>query len=256
MNIDFNKINSITKYPSILTYHELGERGKLKNVLNESSKFNQQDEVNIYEKIDGENSRIVFMGDGESIDYVIGSREDLLFARGDRIGNPSGNIAQYFIPLAERLAEEMDVFSGLLVVYLESYGGKTKKNKQYTSDGTQYGRMFDVFSLEDSHLHNLLAMSPNHISSWRKDGNQPYFSCKERDAFAKAYDIPASPLLASFKGGDMTSDVSRTYEWLEQFKKTQVGINQNGMSEGVIARTPDRDKITKIRMEDYMRTLK
>ncbi len=28
--MDIQKINSITKYPSILTYHEIGERGRLK----------------------------------------------------------------------------------------------------------------------------------------------------------------------------------------------------------------------------------
>jgi hypothetical protein len=31
--IDLGKLNSMTKYPSILTYHELGDKGVLKDAL-------------------------------------------------------------------------------------------------------------------------------------------------------------------------------------------------------------------------------
>ena len=74
---DLQKLNSMTKYPSILTYHKLGERGRL------------LDEVQIplagltiyaTEKIDGTNSRIIICPDGT---FIVGSREDLLWAQGD-----------------------------------------------------------------------------------------------------------------------------------------------------------------------------
>lgn len=71
--MDLKKINSLTKYPSILTYHKLGEKG-------------------------------------------------------DRIGNPYGNIAEFLKPLADKIID--DIFSrsdwALTVIYQESYGGKTR----------------------------------------------------------------------------------------------------------------------------------
>lgn len=33
--MDLKKMNSLTKYPSILTYHQLGERGRLTEELSE-----------------------------------------------------------------------------------------------------------------------------------------------------------------------------------------------------------------------------
>lgn len=71
----------MTKYPSILTYHKLGEKGKL---LDEVQVPFDQPAI-LAEKIDGVNSRIIIFPDGL---YIIGSREELLYAKGDLIGNP------------------------------------------------------------------------------------------------------------------------------------------------------------------------
>lgn len=255
-NYDFNKINSLTKYPSILTYHQLGQKGKLQEERIETSIFNDNEIVNLYEKIDGENSRIIFICEGDEIDYLIGSREDLLFAKGDRIGNPSGNIAKYFEPVADRLAEELKGTHGLVVTYFESYGGKTPKSKQYSTDKTQYGRMFDGFALDILELEKMMELSVSQIAAWRDNGGQPYFDCETRKEFAEKHDIPTSPLLMTLKGSEMPVEVQETYNWLQQFKDTKVGINSTGLSEGVIARSVNRKKITKIRMEDYQRTLR
>jgi hypothetical protein len=253
---DFKKINSITKYPSILTYHQLGQKGRLEKDLIESSTFAAHETVNIYEKIDGENSRIIFLCEGNDVDYLIGSREDLLFAKGDRIGNPSGNIANYFIPIANKMSEEFKGLHGLIVTYFESYGGKTPKSKQYSIDKTQNGRLFDAFALDTLQLEELLNFSLDKIASWRDHGGQPYFDCQTRQEFSNKHNLQTSPLLMTLKGSEMPTSLEDTNEWLQQFKETKVGINAIGQSEGVVVRTPNRKKITKIRMEDYARTLK
>lgn len=127
--MDLKKINSLTKYPSILTYHQLGERGRLNDVLTESRGFAELDDVFVYEKVDGENSRIILLkNDNNEVDYLIGSREELLYAKGDRIGNPYGNIAEFLKPLAEKVIADI-LLEGdwaLTVIYQESYGGKQK----------------------------------------------------------------------------------------------------------------------------------
>ena len=78
---DLNKLNSMTKYPSIPTYHTLGDKGTL---LEQTVSF--EGKVVLTEKVDGTNSRIILLPD---VNFVLGSREELLFAKGDLIGNPA-----------------------------------------------------------------------------------------------------------------------------------------------------------------------
>lgn len=254
---DFAKLNSLTKYPSILTYHQLGEKGRLTEDRVESSVFADTETINCYEKIDGENSRIVFICNGTNIDYLIGSREDLLFARDDRMKNPTGNIAAYFEPIAERIAENLQGLHGLVVAYFESYGAKhTPKRQQYTSDNTQFARLFDVFALKPDELDDLLDLSVSELAAWRDNGRQPYFSCNRRENFAKIHDLPTAPLLFTLTGAELPVTVQDTHDWLQQFKDTQVGINASGLSEGIVARNANRTTITKIRMTNYEKTMK
>src|SRR6478752_4862424 len=86
-NIDLGKLNSMTKYPSILTYHTLGEKG----LLQERVQIPFEGRVIGTEKVDGTNARLIFCPD-ESV--IVGSREDLLWERRDLIGNPSMGIVE------------------------------------------------------------------------------------------------------------------------------------------------------------------
>ena len=254
--MDLKKINSLTKYPSILTYHQLGERGRLNDVLTESGGFSGSEEVFVYEKVDGENSRIIFFKNNNEVDYLIGSREELLYAKGDRIGNPYGNIAGFLKPLAEKLAG--DIFNGneseLTVIYQESYGGKTKASKNYTATKAQGYRVFDVFSLEKEELANLLELSQENIAEWRDHGNQPFYAEEEKNRFVQRMDLESAPLLAAIQGSEFPASLENTYSYLQQFGNTQAGIDAAGKAEGIIAPTSDRTQIRKIRFEDYERT--
>jgi hypothetical protein len=132
--MDLNKINSMTKYPSILTYHKLGERGRLLDEVNISF----DNPVILTEKIDGVNGRIIVFPDGL---YIIGSREELLYAKGDLIGNLQLGIVDILKPIAEKLVP----ISIVIIYYLEVYGGKTTKNgKQYTGNQAMGARLFDI----------------------------------------------------------------------------------------------------------------
>ncbi|MFI7515873.1 hypothetical protein ACIBVK_20520 [Micromonospora echinofusca] len=57
--------------------------------------------VTLTEKVDGTNARIVGLPGGA---YLIGSREELLYARGDLIGNPALGIVDALRDVAERLS--------------------------------------------------------------------------------------------------------------------------------------------------------
>ncbi|WP_372011373.1 RNA ligase family protein [Paenibacillus chitinolyticus] len=258
--MDLKKINSITKYPSILTYHKLGERGKLtEEVVEERGHLTDSDKIYVYEKVDGENSRIIFFRNQfDEIDYLIGSREELLYAKGDRIGNPYGNIADFLKPMAERFVED-NFLSGdwaLTVVYQESYGGKTKATKNYTESKTQSYKVFDVFSLTVNELENLLSLSSEKIAEWREHGNQPFYNEEERGKFVQANGLEWAPLLDEVYGSELPVTLEETYRYLRNFEQTKVGIDAIGKSEGIIARSADRKQIRKIRFEDYERTFR
>ncbi|MVP02344.1 RNA ligase family protein [Paenibacillus lutrae] len=257
--MDLKKLNSLTKYPSILTYHQLGERGRLNDDLSESRGFKDSDDVFVYEKVDGENSRIILFKQADGgMDYLIGSREELLFAKGDRIGNPYGNIADFLKPLAESISETIFDHNdwALTVLYQESYGGKTKAAKNYTSAKIQGYRVFDVFSLRQEELDSLLSLSQEKIAQWREHGNQPFYNEEDKERFVQRFDLQAAPLLTRDKGSDFPQSLEETFAYLKRFEQTQVGIDSTGKSEGIIVRTPDRQQIRKIRFEDYERTLR
>ncbi|MDQ0059983.1 RNA ligase family protein [Paenibacillus harenae] len=258
--MDLRKMNSLTKYPSILTYHKLGERGKLTEEITEERGFlNECDRVYVYEKVDGENSRIIFFKNqfGE-MDYLIGSREELLYAKGDRIGNPYGNIAEFLKPIAEKFIQNnvpKDDWA-LTVMYQESYGGKTKAAKNYTDNKTQAYRVFDIFSLTKTELDELLHLPNEKIAEWREHGNQPFYNEKEKVGFVKSNELEYAPLLAELNGLEFPKSLEATFTYLKNFEQTNVGIDSAGRSEGIIVRSADRKQIRKIRFEDYERTFR
>lgn len=257
-NYDLGKLNSLTKYPSILTYHKLAENKKhgLQNEVIPSSRFKENDDVYLYEKIDGENTRIILISNGENVDYFIGSRNELLHAKGDRIAIPTGNIANHFTPIAEKLAEQLVSNEGVHVIYFESYGGTTPKAKNYTDNKLQSGRVFDAFYLTLEEFENLLSKDKDKIASWRDNGGQPYLTCDERESLVSRLDLVAAPLLAVVKEEELPSDLFDMTQWMETYKITKSGIDQEGASEGVIARTNNRSIISKLRFEDYQKTIR
>ena len=246
----WNALNSISKYPSILTYHALAGKGALAEQLSEGLRFEQP--VVVTEKIDGTNSRIVFFNN----DYLIGSREELLYAKGDRIGNLAMNIAETLKPLAEKVAPLLpkDEF---YVLYGETYGGVvTAASKQYTSDKTYAFRFFDLIKMPLSAVEDVLGQGASQISSWRDQGGQEFVDNEALNAFAKLHAIPTVPYLLQMDGSELPTTLKETFEWLGQFKNTQAGINHTGTAEGVIVRDNARKLIRKIRFEDYERTKK
>ena len=59
-------------------------------------------------------------------------------------------------------------------------------------------------------------------------------------------------------GNDFPIDLQGVYDWLQEYKNTNVILDENyegpGLSEGVVIRTSDRKNIKKVRFEDYNKT--
>ncbi|BAY61409.1 hypothetical protein NIES22_14740 [Calothrix brevissima NIES-22] len=242
---ELNKLNSMTKYPSIPTYHALGDKGTL---LEQTVTFNVDDgEVILTEKVDGTNSRIILLPDGN---FVLGSREELLFAKGDLIGNPALGIVDALKNIADSLVRS---HSGIMVTYLELYGGKiTSASKQYTSQQNVGWRLFDVAVITD--IETLFARPIQQIAVWRDNGGQVFLDEKQLTQASIDYGFALTPRIATVTSLPVT--ISETHEFLKaMLPQTNVALDAGagGRAEGIVARTTTRSAIAKLRFEDYER---
>lgn len=250
---NLDKLNSATKYPSISTYHALGDRG----CLTEEVQVSFDGEKLLYtEKIDGTNARIILIGGG---DFFIGSREELLYFSGDLLYNPSQGIVKTIqktaIEFAEKLAEE----DGVRVIYGEVYGHKIGKGaKNYTSEQNLGFRVFDTVKFgSEEDLSQLLEKPIEQIALWREQGNQCFGNEETLNELATIDGVCLTPRL--FAEYPPPQTVEETLEWLTRIlpDKTNAALDgEGGKPEGIVLRTQTRSKIAKIRFEDYERTMR
>lgn len=248
------KVNSMTKYPSILTYHQLGERGRLDDHV--QVPFDASDELIVTEKVDGTNTRFIFLPEN---DYLIGSREDLIHARGDRIWIPTGGIVDTIRDTS--LYTAVEDTEDIIVLYGEVYGGKASSgSKNYTGKGNAGFRLFDVVRIEAGELfQEMLTWDRAKIASWREAGGQQFLKETSIVSYANRFDLDTTPRLAEIKGSELPIKHEDVLEWLKKVTpKTQCRLDDGAKakSEGVVVRTKDRRRIAKIRYEDYERTLR
>ena len=245
-SLDLRRLNSATKYPSILTYHGLGEKGSLLDVRN--VEFDGLTPL-VTEKVDGTNSRVILIPDG---DWLIGSREELLHASGDLIHNPAMGIVDALSETAGRLARDIGAEPDVITtVYLETYGGKTTAAaKQYTGCRAVGFRLFDVSRTPVGRLDNEVEQ----LSAWRESGGQRFLNEAELTRFAERAGVELTPRIELQE--DLPSGIDETHEWLKgHLSVTHVALDDKaeGRPEGVVVRTSDRSHIAKIRFDDYAR---
>lgn len=260
--IDLGRLNTATKYPSIATYHTLGERGRL---TEEVTGFAETSDATVHlrEKLDGANARIVVSGD----QWIIGSREELLAANGDLISNPSQGIVEELRPVAERMVARNQ--HRLAVYYFEVYGGKVGRNaKQYTANGEVGHRLFDILLPEGPRFQVMLRMTPREeIALWR-DTDSVHFPARFADQellamLAESDELPLVPDLGTIPANELPRTVEGTRQWMtHMLPVTRAHLDRrHGTPEGLIIRTDNpetraRHLIRKLRFEDYDRTLK
>lgn len=246
--LHLDRLNSLTKYPSIPTYHALGDRGAL---LEQNIDFSGEPLL-FTEKVDGTNSRVIVLPGGE---YVIGSREQLLHAGGDVIFNPAQGIVEVLRETSRLIADGIAVPEGTAIVYyFETFGGKiTAASKQYTGTREVSYRLFDIATVPLSRL----ADDIDRIAAWRDEDGQQFFSEGELLIAAADHGLSVTPRI--MPAGPLPEGIDETREWLEvTVPKTLVplDVQAGGKAEGLVVRTEDRSRIAKIRFEDYRRHFK
>jgi len=262
LSAHYDQLNSATKYPSIPTYHVIGERGRLTEERNVS--FGELPDLEYTEKIDGANTRIIFY----NRDWVIGSREEFLYARNDRIRNPAQQIVETILdsPTGFKQWNCLFGFFGgypdetrdeIVVVYGESHGGKIQKA------GKGYGDLqFRIFDAQTIPIWRITKPSTAEIASWRDNEFHNWMSKNDilklvngglgnsRDIYEGNIERFFVPVLDASPVPETT--VRDTYEWLQQFRNSQIS---DCRAEGVVIRSKDHKLAAKVRFEDYTRTL-
>lgn len=247
---DLQRLNSLTKYPSIPTYHALDPKDGC--LLPDAVRFDG--DVVATEKIDGTNARLICLPDGS---YLLGSREELLYARGDLIGNPALGIVEALRPLADTLPRPYSA-SAITVFFAEVYGGKvTGASKQYTGTQKVGYRLFDVAVVDD--YAERLAQDTRDISAWRDAGGQRFLDETALAQVAAATGFALTPRVATLAAGALPTDIAAMHEFLKTtLPATLSTLDDAAMNkpEGLVLRTIDRRVIAKARVEDYERTFK
>lgn len=249
---DLRAIDSMTQYPSIPTYHSL-----------DPSNGGLLDEVTVFEgtvigteKVDGTNARIILFPDGM---YLIGSRTELLHAKGDLIANPALGIVDAVRPIAEAACvHPSEMFVSVLFgeVYGHKIGGAAKR---YASAGEVGFRLFDIMQVPVPRFVEMAAWPVERAARWRDNGGQLFVAEPGLHATARGLSLELTPRLFQVDGCDLPADLEKTRAFLaEHAPATRVALGDTapGQAEGIVLRTPDRSVIAKARFQDYDRTLK
>lgn len=260
--IGLDKLNSLTKYPSIPTYHQMDDRGVLLDALR--TPFPPNTVLRGTEKVDGTNSRIIFTPDQR---VIVASREELLWAKGDLIVNPTTGIVENLRSIATDLHNSgaigrMSLVFGsgdnIIVLYGEHYGKGVGDNpKQYTTRGRNGYRLFDVVVVE--HYEEILGCRREQIATWRDSGGQIFLSDGSLLEAAAMCDLDLVPSLFAVPSDDFPVSLDDTIGFMSRYTNTRAGLDPEQadqpapLSEGIVVRNDDRSVIAKLRYQDYAR---
>jgi hypothetical protein len=236
-----DKINTLTKYPSILTFHKLGENEILTDSLTTDL---SNEKLSGSEKIDGTNVRIISYGN----EYLIGSRLLILQHSEDLYFDPTQGIVEGI----HKLVPNIPQFDKFTVIYGEFFGGKTTSNARHYGKEKNGFRVFDVAVYDDL---SILEKPLNQISKWRETDTGEGIIYGQRFLSRKT----AQSYLPDFSFVPLVDFVftNHTHEYILQrlnecIPTTNVALTESATkkAEGIILRNESRTKIVKIRFKD------
>lgn len=251
-------INSMTKYPSIPTLHVIdGNNGVLTEALTPAfAGLAPETMVYATEKINGTNCRIIVFPNG---DWIIGSREDLLNSKGDRIPNKTLGI----VSAVSQIAHDLGMDSLRLrrrrhpgVYYGEVFGAGIEGGKAYSRKQVSF-RLFDYLELDN--FDDMLSWPIEKVASWRDHGGQLFANQRVLTEESAETGLELVPQVLHFTWSGFNTNRRDVADFLARYaSSTRVALDASGnnKSEGLVLRTHTRGAIAKVRVEDYNRTLR
>jgi hypothetical protein len=247
---DSRKLNALTRYPVVPTYHVPGAQNCPTGRVKVS--FAQEPDLIFSEKIAGHSIRIILTSQG----YFVGNKTEILAWNEDIATLPTN-------PILEGMQENANNFhqmyapkgEGVKVLFGVFFGGSSHPHsRQYTGGDSQLNsfRLSDAFNLSPEEFSNLLSQSPEQIGEWRENNQQPFFS----EAALLGLGIPVNPRLL---GNHPPINPTATHTWMKQIlPKSKASLNYQaaGKPNGILIRTPNRSKIAKLSFAEYEKLLK
>ena len=249
---DLARLNALTRYPSILTYHPLDPKQSRSRGKHEEARplVRFSGRVLVTEKVDGVNARIVVAPDGS---YLIGSRDEFLYASGDLLRNPAMSIVDTVRPVADRIVAASKGVAEAVVWFGEVYGGKvTEGSRQYTSEQRLGFRLFDVVLIADALA--VLGRPVEQIGTWREGDGQAFVAEPELSRLAVAAELNLTPRIAELDAEELPQGIQESHDFLEEVLAESLATLDSGAGgrpEGIVVRAPDRSAIAKLRFRDY-----
>lgn len=248
-NEGLSKLDSMTKYPSIETYHGMGQNG----MLLEDDVTTFTGTVVVTEKIDGVNARIIIMPEGN---YILGSRDTLLYGQGDLIENPAHGIVATLKYIADRLSGPQR--DNIKVVFGEVYGIGNGPWGNYTSRKEVGGfRVFDVMTVEN--WLEIMGWERDQIALWREHRGQQFYAEPGLVRFAQQTGLELTPRVCVELGDRLPTTLAGTLGWMKTIlpqSQAKLSPGGSGAPEGVVLRSWARSLVVKARFKDYESTLR
>jgi hypothetical protein len=251
------KLDTATKYPSIETYHKLGERGRLLDELNHQ--WPDDEIVHVSEKIDGMNGRLIFLP-GRNAPWIAGTRDQLVAASSDVIWDNAQGVAGALLgpnaPKPWMLPNYILEDSYVFVTYFEVYGHKSTPHwNEYSPDGREpMIRLFDAQFFQQDWLQNFKSVED--VARSRDSDGGIWFVKDMLENLAEALNVRCVPDLWTGPGADLPKDVLNMDRFMFGLgRDTKAGVNGSGRSEGIVLRTAGRKVIAKARRQSYDKTL-
>lgn len=254
--MDLAKLNSLTKYPSIPTWHVLDGKGVL---TDSATTVDAGTAFYLTEKVDGTNGRIVRLGRS----WWIGSRDNLIASNDGSVNAVKNPLEQAIVDTLKPIADRLRTTDFVVVWFFEVFGANIgDASREYAPrNGEVSCRLFDRAVIADS-ASILNTMNPEQISSWRKRGGQTFDSLVSlRWSYTEIEDLVlAVPFLGIAYASEMPVTLEDGRPFIEKWigKKTRCALDPAalGRPEGIVARTADRRVIVKLRLSDYDKAIR
>lgn len=252
MTFDIRRLDSLTKYPSITTWHDFDAGGAPSEIESDMELF-------ITEKVDGTNGRIVRLG-GQ---WWIGSRDKLL-ARNDNglFPGPSNPIEHAIVNTLRPIAERTIGLDHVTAWYFEVFGdgiGAASKEYARRGSGQVSCRLFDHAVIKNS--DEVMSWRQEQIAGWRQRGGQTFDSVENLSTQLSGLVglvpyLSSSPVLARNLPKTIFDGRPFIERWVGKTSRVKLDVDGLGRTEGVVVRTADRKRIFKLRLEDYDKAMR
>ena len=226
----FDKLNTLTYYPSILNYHNI-ENNK---AINKLSVANYQPvpprpdkmQVVIKELIDGDIIRIIAIDN----DFFVGNKTDIIHARGDRI-ILDNKIVPMYKALSPFFGANMTNNERLMVLYAIVYNENTympfKKIKSSTTNDNLYCVLVEGFTLK---LEDTISLcrdnSIEQIQEWVNTLHQPFWNINTLNKFCQACNIEPLPVIEEMTLNQIPTSPNDIKSWITKYKKSTLTFSK------------------------------